>query len=156
MLSNHHSMVYSAPHNWLVLIAMMLAGALIRQFFVLRHKGVTNPWYPAAGIALLLGVAVAIAPPGLGKAAAPSVPLGAQDVGQVQQVVAQRCVMCHNAQLANKGIQLQTPELLKSHAQVVYQQAVVQKTMPLNNATGMTEDERALLARWFLGGAPLR
>ncbi|ODU96090.1 MAG: hypothetical protein ABT00_02750, partial [Bordetella sp. SCN 68-11] len=57
MLSNHYSMVYSAPHNWLVLIAMMLAGALIRQFFVLRHKGVTNPWYPAAGIALLLGVA---------------------------------------------------------------------------------------------------
>lgn len=155
MLSNHYSMVYSAPHNWMVLIAMMLAGALIRQFFVLRHKGVTNPWYPAAGIALLLGVAAAIAPPGLDKAAAPSAPLGAQDIGQVRQVVAQRCMACHNAQLANKGVQLQTPELLKSHAQAIYQQAVVQKTMPLNNATGMTDDERALLARWFQEGAPV-
>lgn len=155
MLSNHYSMVYSAPRNWVVLIALMLAGALIRQFFVLRHKGITNPWYPAAGVALLLAVAVAIAPPGLGTAAVPAAPLGAQDVEQVRQVVAQRCVMCHNAQLANKGIQLQTPELLQSHAQMVYQQAAVQKIMPLNNATGMTEAERTLLARWFLAGAPV-
>ncbi|MEO7246666.1 MAG: hypothetical protein ABIX12_16150 [Rubrivivax sp.] len=31
----------------------------------------------------------------------------------------------------------------------VYQQAVVLKTMPLNNATQITEAERARIARWF-------
>ncbi|MBX6316818.1 urate hydroxylase PuuD [Pigmentiphaga sp.] len=156
MLSNHYSMVYSAKYNWLVLIAIMLAGALIRQFFVLRHKQVYNFWYPAAGVALLAAVAWSLAPSGAGTgAAAFHEPLEPQDITQVQQVVAQRCVVCHNAQLPNKGIQLQTPELLKSHAQVVYQQAVVQRTMPLNNATAMTEEERALLGRWFQAGAPL-
>ena len=156
MLSNHYSMVYSAKYNWLVLIAIMLAGALIRQFFVLRHKQVYNFWYPAAGVALLAAVAWSLAPSGAGTgAAAFHEPLEPQDITQVQQVVAQRCVVCHNAQLPNKGIQLQTPEQLKSHAQVVYQQAVVQRTMPLNNATAMTEEERALLGRWFQAGAPL-
>jgi uncharacterized membrane protein len=38
----------------------------------------------------------------------------------------------------------------------VYQQAVVQKTMPQNNATGITDDERALLGRWFEAGAALK
>ena len=47
-----------------------------------------------------------------------------------------------------------TPATLTSHAQAVYQQAVVQKTMPMANATGMTDEERALLGRWFLAGAP--
>jgi uncharacterized membrane protein len=31
MLSNHYSFTYTHPQNWLVLILMMLAGALIRQ-----------------------------------------------------------------------------------------------------------------------------
>jgi len=26
--------------------------------------------------------------------------------------------------------------------------------MPMNNATGITEDERALIGRWYKGGAP--
>jgi uncharacterized membrane protein len=63
--------------------------------------------------------------------------------------VQQRCVLCHNAQLANKGVMLHTPDLLQSHAQQVYQQAVVLKAMPMNNATQITEAERALLGRWF-------
>ena len=37
MLSNHYSFTWSHPHNWLVLILMMFAGAAIRQFFVMRH-----------------------------------------------------------------------------------------------------------------------
>ncbi|MGC5271575.1 urate hydroxylase PuuD, partial [Salmonella enterica] len=28
MLSNHYSMTYSAPHNWIVLLCIMAAGAL--------------------------------------------------------------------------------------------------------------------------------
>jgi uncharacterized membrane protein len=37
MLSNHYSFTWSHPHNWVVLVMMMFAGAAIRQFFVLRH-----------------------------------------------------------------------------------------------------------------------
>jgi len=72
----------------------------------------------------------------------------------VQQVVAQRCLACHGEQVQMKNIRLDSPAALKQHAPQVYQQAVVAKTMPMNNSTGMTDAERALLGRWFQAGAP--
>jgi uncharacterized membrane protein len=36
----------------------------------------------------------------------------------------------------------------------MFQQAVVLKTMPLGNATQITDAERALIKGWFEGGAP--
>jgi uncharacterized membrane protein len=107
------------------------------------------PWeYAAAGCAALVGVALWLAPPPQAAAAAPA------RFADVQPVLAQRCLMCHNAQLAQKNVQLHTPALAVQHAQAIYQQAVVARTMPLNNATGMTDAERALLKRWFESGAP--
>jgi len=52
-----------------------------------------------------------------------------------------------------KTVRLESPEGLKQHAQAGYQQAVVAKTMPLNNATGITDAERALIGQWFTAGA---
>jgi uncharacterized membrane protein len=62
-------------------------------------------------------------------------------------------VACHNAQVASKNLRLDGPALILDNAAKIHLQAVVQKTMPLNNATGMTEAERALLARWYEQGA---
>ena len=164
MLSNHYGWATGHAHNWLVLVLIMLAGALIRQFFVARHKsevaGVRAPWgWAVAGVALLLAVAVWMAPAPVARAdAAVSAPVAEtpqQVFAKVQGVVQQRCVLCHNANLANKGVRLDSPEAIQSHAQAVYQQAVVLKAMPMNNATQITEDERALLGRWYrLQGVP--
>jgi uncharacterized membrane protein len=60
--------------------------------------------------------------------------------------------MCHRDQLASKGLNFTTAAAIEQHAQQIYQQAVVQKTMPLNNATQITQAERALLGRWFEAG----
>jgi uncharacterized membrane protein len=68
-------------------------------------------------------------------------------------VISQRCVLCHNAALANKGVSLHTPALIDQHAQQIYQQAVVLKNMPMNNATQITDAERAVLSAWFAGRA---
>jgi uncharacterized membrane protein len=35
----------------------------------------------------------------------------------------------------------------------MYQQVVMTKQMPMNNATGITDEERALIGRWFQSGA---
>lgn len=146
MLSNHYGQLYSHAHNWLALLALMLVGVLVRTWFVKRHKGV-NAWpLIVAALAVLAGLILALAP-------APRAPVAASapvpTLAQVQAVIEQRCAMCHNAQLAQKGMQLHTPELIEQHAQQIYQQAVQQRLMPLNNATQITEDERALLGRWF-------
>jgi uncharacterized membrane protein len=156
MLSNHYGWLYQAPHNWLVLVLLMLAGALIRHSFVARHKamvaGQRQPWeFAAVGTLIIIGLAVWLAPaPRATSAGAPPVSLA-----QVKAVVDQRCVLCHNAQVQQKNVSLHTPELIKQHAQNMYQQAVVLKLMPLNNATQITDDERALIKRWYEAGAPL-
>ncbi|CAM3424772.1 urate hydroxylase PuuD [Polaromonas hydrogenivorans] len=159
MLSNHYGWLSVGANNWLVLVLLMLAGALIRHSFVARHKagvqGRRAPWeYAVAGTAMLAGLVVWMAPPPPSTAA---IAAAARPAGfaEVKSVIAQRCVMCHNAQLQNKGIALHTPELLKQHAQAVYQQAVVLRLMPFNNATQITEDERAVIKRWFEAGAPV-
>lgn len=157
MLSNHYGWLYTGPNNWLVLVLLMLAGALIRHSFVARHKahvqGKRAPWeHAVVGTLVLASLAFWLAPPPPGaEAKAAAGPLA---FGDVKAVVEQRCVMCHNAALAQKNVALHTPELLKQHAQSVYQQVAVLKLMPLNNATQITDDERALIKRWFDAGAP--
>lgn len=157
MISNHYSLTYSAPHNWLVLIAIMAAGALIRHYYIQRHKHRGNPAYPAAAIAILAGVVFWLAPaaPVAGAAGAAS---AAVDIGQVQKIVGARCVQCHAAQPSlmptpAKGIILEGPDAIRSHAQAIYQQVVVTKAMPLGNMTNITDDERAAIAKWFEAGA---
>lgn len=156
MLSNHYSFLYAHEANWLVLILMMFAGAAIRQFFVMRHgwklgRNRHPAGYAVAGVAVIVVVAFWLAP-----AAQPAAAAAAKaDYAAVSQVVAQRCAMCHGEQVQMKNVRLDTPQALKQHAQNVYQQAVVARTMPMNNGTGMTEAERALLGQWFQAGARL-
>ncbi len=150
MLSNHYSMTYGAPNNWLVLVLIMLAGALIRQFFVLKHKGKRDYKFFAIGAALLAAVAVWIAP--APQPAAPAA-AAAPKFAEIRAIVEQRCQLCHNAQVTSKNIQLHTPELILKNAQAMYQQAVVARVMPMANSTQMTEDERQKLAAWVKAGA---
>ena len=157
MLSNHYGWLYQGAWNWAVLVVLMLAGALIRHSFVARHKALVQgkpvPWiYAIAGTALLLGLAVALKPaPRPAPAAAASAPPG---FAEVKAVLEQRCNVCHNAVVAQKNVALHTPELARQHAQAIYQQAVVLRLMPQNNATQITEAERELIGRWFKAGAP--
>jgi uncharacterized membrane protein len=159
MLSNHYGWLYQGPNNWIVLVLLMLAGALIRHSFVARHKahvqGRRTPWeHAVAGTLVIAGLVFWLAPPPQSAAAkaAAAKPISFADV---KAVIDQRCTMCHNEQLQSKNVALHTPELLKQHAQQVYQQASVLKLMPLNNATQITDDERALIKRWFDAGSPV-
>ena len=164
MLSGHYSFTYGHPRNWIVLVLMMVAGAAIRQFFVLRHgyKLGRNRHplpYALAGVALILAVIVWLRPEPVAApvSAAPAAVIanGALQVGypQVRRVLEQRCFMCHGAELQMKNVRLDSPAALKQHAQGVYQQVVQTRIMPMNNATGITEAERALIGQWFLAGA---
>ena len=156
MLSNHYGWLYQGTHNWAVLVLLMLAGALIRHSFVVRHKalvmGQRVPWeYAVGGTVVLLALAIWLAPrPQPKPAAGAPVPT----LAQVKTVVDARCVLCHNAQVQQKNVALHTPELIRQHAQAVYQQTVVLKLMPMNNATAITDAERALIQRWFENGSP--
>jgi uncharacterized membrane protein len=64
--------------------------------------------------------------------------------------------VCHGETVQQKNVDLRDAAGLKRHAQNVYQQVAVSKLMPLGNATGMTEAERALVRRWYEVGAPVQ
>ncbi len=155
MLSGHYSFTYSHPQNWLVLVLMMFAGAAIRQFFVMRHgyklgrNG--NPLgYALAGVAAIVALIVWMRPP------APSAGAGgarAVSYKELQPVLQQRCYPCHGEQVQMKSVRLDSAQHVKAYAQYMYQQAVVLKLMPLNNATGISDAERQLLKQWFEAGA---
>ena len=159
MLSNHYSFTYTHPQNWIVLILMMLAGALIRQFFVMRHgfklgrNG--HPWpYALVGVLVIVAVIVWMRPAPRTAQAGAAVPVATvPTVAEVQQVLAQRCVMCHGPAVQMKNVRLDSLEGLRQHAQGVYQQVVVTRVMPMNNTTQITDAERDLIGRWFTGGA---
>jgi uncharacterized membrane protein len=157
MLSNHYSFLYTHPQRWLILFVMMFAGALIRQFFVQRHGyhlgRASNPWpFAAVGVVLIVAVIVAMAPWGA-KSVAKNEQSQAAAFVQVKSVIDQHCLSCHGAQVQMKNVRLDTPANIKLNAQNVYQQVSVTQQMPMNNATGITPEERQLVASWYLAGA---
>jgi uncharacterized membrane protein len=163
MLSNHYGWLYQGPNNWLVLVLLMLAGALIRHSFVARHKahvlGKRAPWeHAVVGTLVLVAMTIWLAPPPKSAeqlAAAKALAAKPAGYAEVRAIVDQRCALCHNAAVSQKNVALHTPELLKQHAQQVYQQAAVLKLMPMNNATQITDGERDVIRRWFEAGAPV-
>jgi uncharacterized membrane protein len=157
MLSNHYAMTYAHAYNWAVLVVIMLAGALIRQFFVMRHRG-QQLWYlPIGGVALMFVALVWTLPrPVVPQAEAANAPT--LKVGDIQPILQQRCAGCHSAHptmmgAAPAGVMFDTPDEITQNAQRLYQQAVTLKAMPLGNVTHMTDDERQKIAMWFQGGA---
>ncbi|MGN6805235.1 MAG: urate hydroxylase PuuD [Trinickia sp.] len=157
MLSNHYAMTYAHPYNWAVLALIMLAGALIRQFFVMRHRGEARWYLPASGIALVL-IALVWTMPRSVAPQAQAAQASALRVADIAPILQGRCVACHSAHpslmgSAPAGVMFDTHAQIEQNAQRIYQQAVQLKSMPLGNVTHMTDDERAKLAAWFEAGA---
>jgi uncharacterized membrane protein len=162
MIGPHYPMTFSARYNWLVLIAISLAGACLRAWFVLRHQRSAHSAavraLPAAiGLALLAGVILALAPPlpAGGGAAAASAQVA--NLVRIRTIIGQRCAPCH-AQSPTEpgfnappnGVLLETPDQVLAQAGRVREQVWMQN-MPLGNLSGMTAEERALLLAWLDG-----
>jgi uncharacterized membrane protein len=159
MLSNHYSFLYTNDNRWVILVLMMLAGALIRQFFVQRHGyhlgRAKNPLpYAIVGVLVIVVVAAILKPaPSTAAANVSQAPVG---FVQVNAIFEQRCLACHNAQVQMKNVRLDSPEAVKKNAANVYQQVVVLRQMPMSNSTGITEEERLMVKNWYQNGAPVQ
>ena len=161
MMSNHYGFLYSHPQHWIILVVMMLAGALIRQFFVQRHAfhqgRASNPWpFALIGCVIIAGLIVAMAPKeALTGSSANTTPVTTEPVTykELSVVLQARCYPCHGAALQMKNVRLDSPQGVTQNALNIYQQAVVLAQMPMNNATGITPEERSLIKRWYEQGA---
>ncbi|GMU42865.1 MAG: hypothetical protein AMXMBFR25_08510 [Lysobacterales bacterium] len=160
MLSIHYAPAHAHQHAWIVLALFMLAGALIRQFFVLWHSGGRAWWLLALGGGLLLATFTWLAPhPQAAPAPGSSPDLAAPSTAQVQAVLAQRCVQCHARAptlmpSAPLGAVFESETEIEQRADKLHQQTVLLKIMPPGNLTQMTDEERELIDRWYLARRP--
>ncbi len=162
MISSHYPMTYGSRYNWLILAVFLLSGALIRQYFVLRHLGKNPVWLPAAGTAMLVVLAIALAP----KPAATGAPSAAAKTityAEVQPIIRERCTVCHAEKPTFAGfvqppggLALDTPEQVRAAAPRIHQQTIATQAMPIGNLTKMTDAERALLGQWLADGASVK
>jgi uncharacterized membrane protein len=153
MIAGHAAMTFGHRWSWLLLFALTLAGALIRVGFVMRHKGASPLLAWALGVACI-GAAAALVMP-QPKQAADSVPFEA-----VNSIVQVRCAVCHSERPgfpgmaeAPKGVRLDSSDRIRTLAVQIHQQTVASKAMPPGNITGLTEEERGMIDRWYRGGA---
>ena len=137
------------------IIGISIAGALIRIYFVQRPFGRNKPLYLAVAAVILLAVSFVMAPK-TSNSVASAGETKEQLTAQAMSIVKQRCVTCHSTSptqagfsAAPKGMIYDTEQQIVSQAMMIHQQAVVSKAMPLANLTQITDEERAILDRWF-------
>ena len=152
MTSNHFAMAYGHAYNWVILIGISLAGALIRIYFVNRHKGSASLLPVGLAVVIVVAIMIAIAPrPQEGSDASVS-------FDQVRNIINARCTSCHSAApvhpafpVAPLGIMFDTVEQVVQDADRIYQQTVVTRVMPIGNLTAMTDEERQVIDAWYQG-----
>ncbi|NYT66523.1 urate hydroxylase PuuD [Alcaligenaceae bacterium] len=155
MLSNHYSFTYTSPYAWQIMSLFIFSGALIRQYFVLRHSGKNQLGYPVAGVILLAIAAWLMAPTTTPSSTpVPVVDSGKDTETSVLGIVTARCVQCHSEKptlggfaAAPAGVHLESLGDIQRHADQI-KQTVASRYMPLGNMTSMTDAERAAIAAW--------
>ena len=154
MISNHYPITYNHEYNWLVLVAIILITAAIRQYFVLRHFGKQKPLILVGAVAALIALAYALAPQKLVLSTAEK----SQKITdiQVQTIIDQRCRVCHSSspidnvfKTAPAGVMFDSIADIKRWAPRIKARSVDASDMPLMNKTQMTKQERRILALWL-------
>jgi uncharacterized membrane protein len=165
MLSTHFPLVYTSSFAFVIVALVLVAGALIRHFYNVRHAGGGDIWWTwiasAVCIAFALMISAASAPQvreqiGLSPLPNPPVVAGARGAPEkVAEVILSRCSMCHAQEpswtgiaTAPKGVALDTPEAVERYRRRILLFSGLTNAMPPNNITEMTEDERRMIVKW--------
>ena len=157
MISNHFPSTFGNEYQWAVLCAITLGTAGIKHYLNLREKHQYSLWVLPASVALLLGVAFVTAPPKPGECKETIA------ISQVTAIVNERCVSCHSSKPTDdtwtappNGVVYDTPADIAKLSDKIMQRVVVTKTMPQNNKTNMTEQEREILRCWIEQGSNIK
>ena len=169
MLSNHYPMFWAnAAVIPAIVFLVIVAGALIRHFYNMRHANHDNsPWWTwaVAGAAMFIAFYVAMSASPGGRERLGMVPRNVPGVAfagmarppaHVVDIVTSRCSMCHSPEpvwegihIAPKGVMLDTPDRIALQAEAIRMHSVLTHAMPPNNLTEMKPEERRRIAEWL-------
>lgn len=154
MVSNHFPSTFGNKYQWIVLAAITLGSAGIKHWLNLRERGQLSIWIMPASVILLLAVAYATAPQ--------SSTIKCKDVSfaEVNTIITQRCISCHSSRPTDdvytappNGVIYDTPNDIVKKIDAIMQRVVITHTMPQNNKTNMTLQERDIIRCWIEQGA---
>ncbi|MFQ3234626.1 MAG: putative membrane protein [Paraglaciecola sp.] len=165
MISNHYPITFQHPQSWLVLLMIGVVSAWIRHYFNLKHLGISRPSILITGAMGMLLITAWVSMPQGQRNDAPQIentgtstnkPLTGEQQ-QVFGVIQRHCTNCHSATptdalfvIAPMGLMLDNWSQIEQRAAQIYQRAAISKDMPLMNKTAMGEEERHVIASWFV------
>jgi uncharacterized membrane protein len=158
MLSNHYAMAFGHPQNWVILLLLVAFGISLRHVMIAKNGSGKWALVPTA---LSLGAAMVMTAPRAPIASDFVVSPTKASFQQVHAIVQSRCLSCHSSKPHDatfgpspSGVSFDDPKRIKTLAERIKVRVVDTKTMPFLNKTGMTDEERAVIASWIEQGAP--
>lgn len=157
MISNHFPSTFGFKYPWLILAIITLGTAGVKHYLNLKEKGQLSVWVLPVSIIILLSAAYISAP------VKPGACNTAVTFDEANAVIQRRCISCHSARPTDdfysappNGIAYDLPANIVLLKEKIMQRVVITKTMPQNNKTNMTEEERDILRCWIEQGASLK
>ena len=154
MVSNHFPSTFGNQYQWIVLAAITIGSAGIKHWLNLREQGRLSVWILPISVLVLLAVAYVTAPQ-LSTTKCKEI-----SFTEINTIVQQRCVQCHSSKPTDNvytappnGVKYDTPQEIAAKKDLIMQRVVVTKTMPQNNKTNMTPEERDAIRCWIEQGA---
>jgi uncharacterized membrane protein len=156
MVSNHFPSTFGNKYAWAVLAAITLGSAGIKHWLNLREKGKHSVWVMPVSVLILLATCLITAPPKPGACKSNI------SFMEVNAIITQRCTPCHSSKPTDdvykappNGVKYDTPEEFVKLKDKIMIRVVITKTMPQNNKTNMTPEERETIRCWIEQGAKL-
>ncbi len=158
MISNHFPSTFGYKYPWLILGIITIGSAGVKHYLNLKEKGQLSVWVMPVSVLILLGAAFISAPPKDPGACNETI-----SINQVSEIVNKRCVSCHSSKptddfykTAPNGVMFETPDEIVKKKDLIKQRVVITKTMPQNNKTNITQEERDMIRCWINQGASIK
>ena len=164
MLSNHYPLAFGTQYNWIIASLVFLMGVTIRHWFNTQHarKGAPTWTWLVTVLLFIVIMWLSTVPKVLSEGSearastAEQAVVATADFSNVRDTVLGRCSMCHAREpgweglvVPPKGVVLESDGDIVAHAREIYLQAGRSHAIPPANVTGITEEERRLLASWY-------
>jgi uncharacterized membrane protein len=159
MISNHFPSTFGHTSQWLVLMALTLASVIVRHYINLHEKGQTLKWLLPAATVIIISLVFVTAPKQNKNAGKYK---NKVSFIQANEIIHKRCIQCHSSKptdevqvVAPGGVKFDTPEEITKMKERIMSRAVLTRTMPQANKTGITDEEREILGAWIEQGAKI-
>ena len=155
MISNHFPSTFGYKYPWLILAIVTVGTAGVKHYLNLREQGRLSVWVMPVSVLILLSAAYISAPVKPDTECHKTI-----SFAEVNVIVQMRCLPCHSTRPTDpslsappNGITYETPDQIVKLKDKIMQRVVVTRTMPQNNKTNMTIEERELMRCWLEQGA---